>query len=127
MSVPRFTLSSLRPSRQEETRKCIYYDFLHVFPAYYCAKDATSEDSLYCAEHEKEQEEKKKTKQSKLYTIEKIVGKKLELEGNKWQVYYNIKWLGYPSAENTWEPKESLEKTAKETVEDYEQQYKQQS
>lgn len=112
MSVPRFTVSFLPV---EEARKCIYHDFTRL-PAYYCSRNASSEHSLYCTEHEQEKQ--------RLYTIEKIVGKKLELEGKHWQVYYKIKWLGYPASENTWEPKESLEKTAKETVEDYEAQYK---
>lgn len=125
-SIRSMPSATLRP--KQTSRRCFYYGLLNVFPSLSCSEYVGSEDNLYCIghqkEHLKEQEEKKnnKRKQSKLYTIEKIAGKKMILEGNNWQVYYNIKWFGYPASQNTWEPKESLEKTAKETVEDYEQQ-----
>ena len=42
--------------------------------------------------------------QSDFYQVEKIAGSKVK--GQK--KYYEIKWLGYSSDENTWEPIENL-------------------
>jgi hypothetical protein len=52
----------------------------------------------------------------RLYNIEKIVGHKIIKKVR----YYRIKWEGYPSSENTWEPVDVLEDCGcLELVEEY--------
>lgn len=57
------------------------------------------------------------------YTVEKVVGKRVR-DGSKKYIYsdcveYKVKWLGYPSHQNTWEPLKHL-KNVMELVEDFE-------
>ncbi|KAL6075865.1 Chromo domain-containing protein [Balamuthia mandrillaris] len=51
-------------------------------------------------------------RQEKDYEVEEIVGKRVE-------VYYKVKWKGYPASQNTWEPEEHL-KHCRKLVEEYE-------
>lgn len=51
-----------------------------------------------------------------VYEVEKILDKRVK-DG---KVEYQIKWLGYPESESTWEPLKNL-KNVKEMVDDYEQ------
>lgn len=50
-----------------------------------------------------------------IYKVDKIVGKKVK----NGKILYEVKWLGYTSDDNTWEPKENLDVT-KGLVEEYE-------
>jgi hypothetical protein len=55
----------------------------------------------------------------RLYNIEKIVGHKM-IRGIQ---YYRIKWEGYPSSENTWEPVDVLKECGcLDLVEEYHRQ-----
>lgn len=49
-----------------------------------------------------------------LYNIEKIIGHKMI----KGMPHYRIKWEGYPSSANTWEPIDVLEK-CQDLIEEY--------
>jgi len=49
--------------------------------------------------------------------VEEIVGKKVLA---KKKVFYQVKWEGFPEWENTWEPKTTLIKQARELIEHYE-------
>jgi hypothetical protein len=53
----------------------------------------------------------------RLYEVEAIVSKK----AIKRKTFYLVKWQGYPSSENTWEPIENLE-NVKWMVDDFNQQ-----
>ena len=55
---------------------------------------------------------------SKSYEVEEIVARKV-VDG---KVHYQVKWIGYPSEDNTWEPKEHLENVI-QMVEEFEKQY----
>eukprot|EP00088_Acartia_fossae_P041801 TRINITY_DN4374_c0_g1_i3.p1 TRINITY_DN4374_c0_g1~~TRINITY_DN4374_c0_g1_i3.p1 ORF type:complete len:155 (+),score=69.67 TRINITY_DN4374_c0_g1_i3:53-517(+) len=48
------------------------------------------------------------------YEVEAIVNKRFK----SGKVEYNVKWVGYPSSDNTWEPVENLE--CPELIEEYE-------
>ena len=45
------------------------------------------------------------------YEVEKIVDKRTNMYG---LVEYFVKWKGYPSSENTWEPKKNLKAPVKD-------------
>ncbi|KAJ8454340.1 hypothetical protein ONZ51_g13080 [Trametes cubensis] len=49
------------------------------------------------------------------YKVEVIVGHKTTQGG----IRYQIKWKGYSSAENTWEPESALIPNAKEILQQY--------
>jgi hypothetical protein len=55
------------------------------------------------------------------FTAEKIVGKKKI--GNK--IYYEVKWLGFPSSQNTWEPLSTLKDQIPDLIREYELSLKQ--
>ena len=48
-----------------------------------------------------------KTKEEEQYFVERITNKKL-IHG---EVYYLVKWEGYPESESTWEPRKNLEQS----------------
>ena len=48
-----------------------------------------------------------KMRKTVFYEVEKIVDKRTNIYG---LVEYLVKWKGYPSSENTWEPKKNLRK-----------------
>ena len=48
-----------------------------------------------------------KTRKTIFYEVEKIVDKRTNVYG---LVEYLVKWKGYPSSENTWEPKKNLKR-----------------
>jgi hypothetical protein len=50
-----------------------------------------------------------------LWTVEKIVGKK----SIKGKIHYHVKWLNYPSSDNTWEPRENLAEECKQLIKEY--------
>ena len=50
------------------------------------------------------------------YEVEKIVDKRTNIYG---LVEYLVKWKGYPSSENTWEPKKNL-KRLEHLIKEYE-------
>jgi hypothetical protein len=54
-----------------------------------------------------------------LYEIEKIIGRKVK-KGKK---YYLVKWKGYSSVWNSWEPQRNFSQS-KELIADYERSYK---
>jgi hypothetical protein len=54
------------------------------------------------------------------YEVEKIVGKKMNSKG---QPEYLVKWVGYPSSANTWEPVKHL-KNCLDDIEKYEKKTK---
>lgn len=51
--------------------------------------------------------------------IEKIVGKTVKKNG---QVFYKVRWHGYPPSQDTWEPLRNLKKV-KHEVDKYEMQH----
>lgn len=53
------------------------------------------------------------------YKVEKIVGKDV-IDG---EIHYQVKWLGYPSSENTWEPIENLQ-GCQELIREFERNFK---
>ena len=54
---------------------------------------------------------------SNVFIVENIVDKKIKRK----KIFYKVKWEGYESSENTWEPIESLqEKEVKILIENYE-------
>lgn len=55
---------------------------------------------------------------SQIYSVEKVIGKKVE--GGK--TFYLIKWLHYSWAHNSWEPKKNL-LICPELIEEYEQEH----
>ena len=61
-----------------------------------------------------EEVEKDGTTEEKQYEVEKVVNKRV----HKGKVEYLLKWKGYPSDENTWEPEDSLE--CPELLQEYE-------
>ena len=46
-----------------------------------------------------------KRNRSKLYEVEEIIDKRTNIYG---LIEYFVKWKGYPSSQNTWEPKKNL-------------------
>ena len=58
--------------------------------------DHDSKSSAFQGSEQEEEED--------LYEVEEIVGKKL----CKGKLKYHVKWVGYPSSQNTWEPLENL-------------------
>jgi hypothetical protein len=46
----------------------------------------------------------KAAKAKDIFTVEAIVGKRMR----NGKVHYHVKWKGYESADNTWEPIENL-------------------
>jgi hypothetical protein len=54
------------------------------------------------------------------FTAEKIVGKKKIRN----KIYYHIKWLGFPSDENTWEPLSTLKDQIPDMIRQYEESIK---
>lgn len=59
----------------------------------------------------------KKIKNQDAYKVEKIVGKKKQ----KGKIMYLVKWVGFPSDDNTWEPKKILLEDVPELVKKYEE------
>ena len=55
---------------------------------------------------------------SLMWTVEKIISRKIKMEKNKRKAYYLVKWEGWPSKYNTWEPIENLE-SCKSLVSNY--------
>jgi len=53
------------------------------------------------------------------YEVEEVCGKK-RIDGD---LYYFVKWKGYPDASNTWEPEENI--YAKDKIEEFEAKFKQ--
>ena len=49
------------------------------------------------------------------YKVEKIIDAKTRGRGRK--MYFLVKWKGYPTSDNSWEPKENVH--AKELIEEY--------
>jgi hypothetical protein len=60
--------------------------------------------------------ESKDNETSEYFEVEYILDKKTKRN----KIYYLVKWVGYPSYENTWEPVTNLKKYAKESIETYE-------
>jgi hypothetical protein len=56
---------------------------------------------------------------SETYEVEKIVDKKI----SKGEVKYLVKWIGWDSKDNTWEPLRHL-KNCKDLVDEYEEKIK---
>lgn len=57
----------------------------------------------------------RKSQKEKIYEVEKIVGKRVIESG----LQYCVKWVGYPSYSNTWEPVENLA-TASDAIREFE-------
>lgn len=53
------------------------------------------------------------------YVVEEIVNERMVKRGAQKILYYEVKWKGWPSSENTWEPAEELLENAKEAVRKY--------
>ncbi len=62
------------------------------------------------------EENKKEVPKVEKFEIEKIIKKGIDKNGNP---FYNIKWMNYPSSENTWEPLDNLSE-AMDLVEKFE-------
>ena len=60
------------------------------------------------------------TKKYQTYTVEKIVDKKKE----KGKIYYLVKWLGFPSDQNTWQTAKMLKEDVPDMVKEYEESLK---
>ena len=76
------------------------------------AKGGTTNDEreaffLYADEIDK----KSKEQEEDFYEVEKIIKMKIQKGKN----LFLVKWVGYPSSENTWEPKENLDDGARES------------
>lgn len=55
--------------------------------------------------------------EDRLYEVEEILERKIK----KGKLYYSVKWVGYESSLNTWEPREHL---PEEMVNDFEENFK---
>jgi len=56
-------------------------------------------------EEEEEEDEEVVVAEEDVYVVEAIVGHKVDRKG---KVLYCVKWEGYPSSDNTWEPEENF-------------------
>ena len=54
--------------------------------------------------------------QQKMFIVEKLVDKRK----NKNKIEYLVKWEGYPTSKNTWEPRTSLNQTIPQIIKDFE-------
>jgi len=63
-------------------------------------------------EFDKKEDEKEARLAEKDYDVEKIVGETF----HKGETWFMVKWKGYKSEKNTWEPEESLKETAQEAI-----------
>lgn len=63
-------------------------------------------------EFDKKEDEKEARLAEKDYDVEKIVGETF----HKGETWFMVKWKGFKSEKNTWEPEESLKATAEEAI-----------